>query len=102
MSTRLYPLLGEDENGTKVWYLLDLGMGMRINFFLQGWVWDSETRPRPAPLPSLPMTHTGRASLTTQTGGAGSMIQTGRVGSMTKTDQTNKMCWRARWPQKVE
>jgi len=22
-------------------------------FFMRGWVWDSETRPRPAPLPSL-------------------------------------------------
>jgi len=28
-------------------------MGMGMNFFLREWVWDSETRPRPAPLPSL-------------------------------------------------
>jgi len=31
MSTRLYPLLGGDEDETKVWYMLDLGM--RMNFF---------------------------------------------------------------------
>jgi len=26
---------------------------MGMNFFLREWVWDSETRPHPAPLPSL-------------------------------------------------
>jgi len=29
------------------------GYGDEDEFFLRGWVWDSETRPRPAPLPSL-------------------------------------------------
>jgi len=29
------------------------GYGDGDEFFLRGWVWDSETRPRPAPLPSL-------------------------------------------------
>jgi len=29
------------------------GDGDGDEFFLQGWVWDSETRPRPSPLPSL-------------------------------------------------
>jgi len=27
-----------------------------MNFFLRGWVWDSKTRPYPAPLPSLSIT----------------------------------------------
>jgi len=41
-----------------------MGMGQKFDtrwvwvwdgdeFFMRGWVWDSETRPRPAPLPSL-------------------------------------------------
>ena len=38
-----------------------MGMGMNFlcgdEFFMRGWVWDSETRPRPAPLPSLYMGH---------------------------------------------
>jgi len=29
------------------------GYGDGDEFFLRGWVWDSKTRPRPAPLPSL-------------------------------------------------
>jgi len=33
MSTRLYPLPGGDGDGTKVWYPLSLGMGMKMNFF---------------------------------------------------------------------
>jgi len=33
MSTRLYPLPGEDGDETKVWYPLSLDMGMRMNFF---------------------------------------------------------------------
>ena len=33
MGTRLYLLLGGDGDGTKVCYPLDLGMGMRMNFF---------------------------------------------------------------------
>jgi len=28
-------------------------MGMRMDFFLHGWVWDSKSRHRLAPLPSL-------------------------------------------------
>jgi len=32
MSTRLYPLPGGDGDETKVWYPLDLGMEMRMNF----------------------------------------------------------------------
>jgi len=30
------------------------GYGDGDEFFLRGWVWDSKTRARPAPLPSLP------------------------------------------------
>jgi len=42
MSMRLYLLPGNgDEDG----------------FFLQGWVWDSETRPHPTLLPSLNVIH---------------------------------------------
>jgi len=48
MSTRLYPLPGGDRDEIKVWYPLGLGMGWD-EFFLRGWVWDSETRPRPTP-----------------------------------------------------
>jgi len=33
MGTILYPLLGGDGDGTKVWYLLGLGMGIGMNFF---------------------------------------------------------------------
>jgi len=33
MCTTLYPLLGGNGDGTKVWYPLDLGMGMWMNFF---------------------------------------------------------------------
>jgi len=29
------------------------GYGDGDEFFMRGWVWDSETRPRPTPLPSL-------------------------------------------------
>jgi len=56
MGTRLYPLPGGDVDGTKVWYPLSLGMWMGNEFFLRGWVWDSVTHPRPAPLPSLNIT----------------------------------------------
>jgi len=31
--TRLYPLSGGNGDETKVWYLLDLGMRMKMNFF---------------------------------------------------------------------
>jgi len=33
MGTRLYPLSDRDEDETKVWYQLSLGMRMRIIFF---------------------------------------------------------------------
>jgi len=35
MSTRLYPLSGEDDDESKVWYTLSLGMetGMEMYFF---------------------------------------------------------------------
>jgi len=33
MSTRLYPLSGGDGNEIKIWYLLDLGIWMKMNFF---------------------------------------------------------------------
>jgi len=33
MGTRLYPLPGGDGDGIKRWYLLGLGIGMRMNFF---------------------------------------------------------------------
>jgi len=37
MGTRLYPLPGGDEDGTKVRYPLSLGMGMDVDeFFLRG------------------------------------------------------------------
>ena len=32
------------------------GYGNGDEFFMRGWVWDSETRPRPAPLSSLKAT----------------------------------------------
>jgi len=32
MGTRIYPLPGGDGNETKVWYSLNFGMRMRINF----------------------------------------------------------------------
>jgi len=32
---------------------IGFGYGDGDEFFMRGWVWDSETRPRPAPLPSL-------------------------------------------------
>jgi len=32
MSTSIYSLLGGDGDGTKAWYLLDLDMGMLMNF----------------------------------------------------------------------
>jgi len=35
MGTRLYLLLGEDGDETKVWYLLDLNMGTGMNFFYE-------------------------------------------------------------------
>jgi len=35
MGTRLYSLPGEDGDGTKVWYSLDLSMRMEINFFTE-------------------------------------------------------------------
>jgi len=38
------------------------GYGDGDEFFLRGWVWDSETRPRPAPLPSLLTTGSTRVS----------------------------------------
>jgi len=36
MGTRLYLLLGGDVDETKVWYPLDLGTGMGMNFFSIG------------------------------------------------------------------
>jgi len=33
MGTRLYLLSGGDDDETKVWYPLNLGMGMGMNFF---------------------------------------------------------------------
>jgi len=53
IGTRLYPLPGGDGDETKGWYPLGLGMRMEMNFFLRRWVWDSETRACPVPLPSL-------------------------------------------------
>jgi len=35
MSTRLYPLPGGNGDETKIWYLLDFDMGMRMNFFYE-------------------------------------------------------------------
>jgi len=34
MGTRLYPLPGGDGDVTKVWYPLDFGMGMWMDFFM--------------------------------------------------------------------
>jgi len=36
------------------------GYGDGDEFFMRGWVCDSETRPRPAPLPSLLVLHTNK------------------------------------------
>jgi len=35
---------------------VEFGYGDEDEFFLRGWVWDSETRPRPAPLSSVLLT----------------------------------------------
>jgi len=35
MGTRLYPLLGGDDDEIKVWYSLGLGMEMKMNFFYE-------------------------------------------------------------------
>jgi len=50
----IYLLPGGDE--TKVWYMLGLGMRMKIHFFRWECVWNSETRLHLTPLPSLIMT----------------------------------------------
>ena len=47
MGTRLYPLPGGNEDGTKVGYLLGFEYVDEDEFFLRGWVWDSETSARP-------------------------------------------------------
>jgi len=52
MGTSIYPIPGGDENETKTWYPLNLGMGLMLNFFLLGWVWGSETRHRPVIIPN--------------------------------------------------
>jgi len=45
--------------------LIPVGFGFGYEdgdeFFLRGWVWDSETRPRPAPLPSICGESSGRS-----------------------------------------
>jgi len=33
MGTSIYPLLGRDGDGTKIWYPLSLGMGMGMDLF---------------------------------------------------------------------
>jgi len=52
MGTRLYPLPGGDEDETKVWYSLYLGM--RMNFFYgNGYGIANSSSPHPVPLSSL-------------------------------------------------
>jgi len=47
IGTRLYPLPGGDENETKVWYPLGLGMSIGMNcFYGDGY---GITKPVPAP-----------------------------------------------------
>jgi len=53
MDTRLYPLPGGDEDGTKVWYSLDLGMGMRMNFFYGNGYGITKSHPPEIPLKML-------------------------------------------------
>jgi len=49
MDMRLYSLSGRDRDETKVSYLLDLGMGMRMNFFYRYEI----MKPVPVSLPSI-------------------------------------------------
>jgi len=52
MGTKLYPLPGGDEDGTKIWYPLNLDMGMWMNFFYRD---EYEiTKPVPAPPIAIP------------------------------------------------
>jgi len=51
--TRLYSLPGGDEDETKAWYPLGLGMGMRMYFFYgDGIAEPVPTSPRPVAIPS--------------------------------------------------
>jgi len=51
MGTRLHPLPGGNEDGTKVWYPLGLGMGMGMNFF------DGDGHGIVKPVPAPPRCH---------------------------------------------
>jgi len=51
MGTRLYPLPGGDGDETKVWYPLDLGMRMGMNFFYEDGYGIVK------PVPALPRCH---------------------------------------------
>jgi len=51
MGTRLYLLPGGDGDGIKVWYPLDLGMGMMMNFFYE----DGYGIVKPVPAPPRPV-----------------------------------------------
>jgi len=51
MGTRLYPLPDRDGDGRKVRYPLDLGMGMRMNFFY------GDRYGIAKPIPALPRCH---------------------------------------------
>ena len=53
MGTRLYPLPLWGWGWDKSLIPVGFGYGDGDEFFLRGWVWDSETHLRPAPLPSL-------------------------------------------------
>jgi len=45
MNTTIYLLLGGDDDGIKVWYLLSFKYGYVDNFFLWEWVWNSKLIP---------------------------------------------------------
>jgi len=53
MGMRLYLVTRWGWGWVKSLIPVRFGYGDEDNFFLRGWVWDSETRVRPAPLPSL-------------------------------------------------
>ena len=53
ISTSIYSLLSENGNETKTRYPLNLDVGIKMNFFLWGWVWDNKTRFCTALLTSL-------------------------------------------------
>jgi len=72
MGTRLYSLPSGDGDGTKVWYLLGLGMGIKMNFFYGGENGITKLVPAPPRPVAIPTGHKQGCQLVGMT--------TGRVG----------------------